>query len=151
MADVIEAGLEGHLSESLFSYVLKVNDALTKTLDAEWNGENLEQETILLSPEPSVKNTAELTSKNYTDTTDLLDLANTKITTQADSVSIILDAQIKPSLDVAPPTAPSQTGKQINNEPVNLLPPNPPNTQSNKGTTESTEDDFDSFFESLKK
>lgn len=35
LADVVEAGAQGLLGEELFEYVLKVNDAVSRTLEAE--------------------------------------------------------------------------------------------------------------------
>lgn len=66
--DIIEAGSLGLLSEELFAMVLKVNDSILRTLEAEKTGQKIDIEEIGISDAPSSSSAA----VNQTD--DLLDV-----------------------------------------------------------------------------
>lgn len=73
MIDIIEAGSMGLLSEDLFAMVLKVNDSILRTLEAERTGQKIEIEEIGTSQSaPSSSSAAAASSSSQS--VDLLDV-----------------------------------------------------------------------------
>lgn len=53
MADLLDAGAHGLLTEQFYDKTLKVNDALTRTLEAEMTGSAIATDDDLASYSPS--------------------------------------------------------------------------------------------------
>lgn len=137
---LIEAGSQGEISEELFEYSLKVNDAVMRTLEAEWNGTAVENDS-----EPSKD--AEV---SLLDMDDSPAVSNLKVASLNDDMSLLSMGYTSPV--VAPTPAPVAADPF---DPFGTQPPVPPTpvapaaVPATKSDADVAVDDFDSFFESL--
>lgn len=145
LVDLIEAGSQGEISEELFEYTLKVNDAVVKTLEAEWNGTTIETDS-------GETKEAEI---SLLDMDDSAPASNLKVANLNDDMSLL-------SMGAPAPTPTPVVAAADPFDPFGTQPPIPPAaaaaspvvspvaSPAPKTDADAAVDDFDSFFESLK-